>query len=184
MIRFVRRGVLVVALGGALFLPACDDEVAPPTPLPTAPPAVRGVVFTSRDEFTNFQPGLLYFVPIPLGQPGILDFTLDWTFPNTYMLMAFGTQLCTFEDLDKGRCPFLLRTEGSTPKPRRVATSALSTGTYYLYLYSQPWDTSLGYGNDAPESLALEIGLTVGPGITPGAIPIEPVRLPSRSIGQ
>jgi hypothetical protein len=60
----------------------------------------------------------------------------------------------------------------------------LSTGTYYLYLYSQPWDTSLGYGNDAPESLALEIGLTVGPGITPGAIPIEPVRLPSRSIGQ
>ncbi len=188
MMRFVRRGVLVVAIGGAFFLPGCDDEVAPPTPLPTPVPSVRAVVYSTADQpsqpFTNFQPGQLYYVPIPLGQPGRLDFTLDWTFPNTYMLMAFGTQLCSFEDLDAGRCPFIVRTEGSTPKPRVMTTTALPTGTYYLYLYSQPWDPRLGYGNDAIESLALTIGLTVGPAVTSQTIPIEPIRLQPRFIGQ
>jgi hypothetical protein len=179
MIRFVRKGVLVVAIGGPLLLPACDDPTAP-APVPTPQQSVRAVIFTSKDEFTSFQPGLLYFVPIPLGQPGSLDFTLDWTFANTYMLVAFGSQLCTFEELDAGRCPFILRTEGSTPKPRIVVTAPLSTGNYYLYMYSQPWDTTLGYGNDAIESLALQIGLTVGPTVTPVSIPIEPVRLQPR----
>jgi hypothetical protein len=183
MMRFVRGGVLVVAFAGTLFLPACDEAVAPPL-VPTPPQTVRAVVFTSKDEFTNFQPGLLYYVPIPLGQAGSLDFTVDWTFTNTYLIVAFGRQLCTFEELDGGKCPFILRTEGSTPKPLIIATPPLSTATYYFYMYSQPWDTKLGYGSDAVESLALQIGLTVGPTATPAAAPIEPVRLQPRLISQ
>jgi hypothetical protein len=182
MMRFVRRGVLVVAIAGAFVLPGCDEEAVPPTALPTPPPAVRAVVATT--SFDNYPTDIYLGIPIPLAQAGVLDFTVDWTFTSTDMAVAFGSQNCSFADLNARRCPFLVSSTGKTPKPRVLVTQPLAVGTYYLYLYSVPFDKASGAGSDNIEAVSLQIGLTVGPSVTPAAVPIEPIRLQPRFIGQ
>ena len=182
MMRFVRRGVLVVAIAGAFVLPGCDEEAVPPTPLPTPIPAVRAVVATT--SFENYPTDIYLGIPIPLAQAGVLDFTVNWTFTNTDMAVAFGTQNCSFQDLNANRCPFVLATAGTTPKPRVLVTQPLNVGTYYLYLYNRPYNKAQGTGSDNIEAVSLQIGLTVGPAVTPRSAPIEPLRLQPRFIGQ
>jgi len=175
--RCLRGFVLVIMAGGALLLPACNDET-PPTPIPTPAGPVRAVVAST--SFTDFQPDIYFGIPIPLGQAGILDFTVDWTFPNTDMLVAFGTQGCSFPDLTADRCPFIIRTEGTTPKPRIVITQNLATGNYFLYLYSKPFTKVDGTGSGNIEAVALQIGLTVG--VTGAAVPMAPIKLQAQAI--
>jgi hypothetical protein len=182
MMRFVRGGVLVVAIGGALCLPACDDPTAP-APITSPPPqTVHGVI--ARQPIPDFPPDVYLGVPIPLAQAGILDFTVDWTFPDTHMEVAFGTEPCSFQELNARRCPFEIVTSGTTPKPRVMVTQPVPVATYYLYLYSKPWSKVEGTGSDSIESLMLQIGLTVGEGAAPRRVPIEPLRLQPRIISQ
>lgn len=176
--RFVRGLVLMLATGGALLLPACDEGTTP-TPVPLPPPPVRAVIATT--SFTDFPPDVYLGIPIPLAQAGILDFTVDWTFANTYMLVAFGTQPCTFPELNANRCPFVIRTDGTTPKPRVVVTQNLATGNYFLYLYSKPFKKVEGTGSDNIEAVALQIGLTVGVAGS-GAVPMAPIKLQAQVI--
>ncbi len=178
MMRFVRGFVLVfVAGGGLLALPACKEDTVP-TPVPLPPPPVRAVIAST--SFTGFPPDVYLGIPIPLAQTGILDFTVDWTFPDTNMEVAFAAQNCTFPELSANKCPFLIRTEGTTPKPRVVITPNLATGTYYLYLYSKPYKKVLGTGSDNIEAVALQIGLTVG--VASGGVPVAPIKLHAQVI--
>lgn len=178
MMRFARGFVLVsVTAGGALLFSDCKKSTTP-TPVPTTPPLVHAVIAST--SFTGFPPDIYLGIPIPLGQAGILDFTVDWTFKDTYMDVAFGTQACSFAELNTKKCPFVTFTEGTTPKPRIVTTQLLPVGQYYLYLYSQPYSKKLGYGSDNLEAVALQIGLTVG--ITGSAQPVTPIKLQSQFI--
>lgn len=179
MMRFVRGCVLVLATGGALLLPACKEETAP-TPVPTPPPTVRAVVATT--SFTDFPPDVYLGIPIPLGQAGILDFTVDWTFATTFMDVGFGTQNCTFPELTANRCPFVIATKGTTPKPRVIITQPVAVGTYYLYLYIKPYKKVDGTGSDNIEAVAIQIGLTVGEGATPRSVQMAPIRLQAQVI--
>jgi hypothetical protein len=88
---------------------------------------------------------------------------VDWTFTNTYMSVAFGTQSCTFPELSGDKCPFLVSTSAATtPKPRVVITPALPTGTYYLYIYNKPYNRFDKTGSENIEAVSLQIGLTIG----------------------
>lgn len=174
MMRFVRGCVLVVVAGGAMFLPACKEETTP-TAVSPPPQTARAVVAVT--SFTGYPPDVYLGIPIPLAQAGILDFTVDWTFTNTFMEVAFGTQNCTFPDLTANRCPFVVATKGTTPKPRVIVTQPVAVGTYYLYLYSKPYKKLDGTGSDNIEAVSLQIGLTVGEGITPRSLQVAPSRL-------
>jgi len=162
MMRFVRGFVLLFIVGGGLLvLPACNSDDVAPTPIATPAPPVRGVVFS--DAFTEFPLDLYFAIPIPLSQAGILDFTVDWTFTNTYMSVAFGRQSCTFPELSGNTCPFLVSTPAATtPKPRILITPALPTGTYYLYIYNKPYNRFDKTGSENTEAVSLHIGLTIG----------------------
>jgi hypothetical protein len=174
MIGFVRRVVLVVAIGSTALLPACNDETLP-TPIPTPQTSVRGIVAST--SFTDFPTDVYLGIPIPLEQPGALDFTVDWTFPDTYMEVAFGSKPCTFQELNARTCPFDVKSQGTTPKPRFLVTPPVRVGTYFLYLYSKPWTKKDGLGSENVEAVALQIGLTVGPTVTPASAQIAPIRL-------
>jgi hypothetical protein len=174
MIRFVRRVVLVVVIGGAVFLPACNDDTLP-TPIPTPQTSVRGIVAST--SFSDFATDIYLGIPIPLEQPGALDFTVDWTFTDTDMEVAFGSVPCTFPELNARTCPFLVKTTGRTPKPRFLVTDPVRVGTYFLYLYSKPWDRKTQTGSENVESVALQIGLTVGASVTPHSASVAPIRL-------
>jgi hypothetical protein len=177
MKRFVRGLVLVWIAGSLLVLPACEDDVVP-TPVPLPPPPVRGVI--AATSFTDFSVGVWLGIPIPLSQAGKLDFTVDWTFTNSDMTVAFGSQPCTFQQLDANACAFTIFTQGTTPKPRIFATQNLPVGNYFLYIYNLPFRSSTQTGTENVEAVALQIGLTVGAANSPG--PIAPIRLSSQVI--
>ncbi len=180
MMRFVRGCVLVVVTGGALLLPACNNDETLPTPGPTVPQTVRAVVAVL--SFTDFPTDIYQQVPIPLPQAGILDFTVDWTFTTTYMDVAFGTQDCTFTQLNTNKCPFVTLTTGTTPKPRVITTQPLAVGNYYIYFYSKPYKKSDGTGSGNIEAVSMQIGLTVGQVATPHSAQMAPLRLQAHVI--
>lgn len=174
MKRFVRGFVLVGIAVGVLVLPACDEDAVPAAvPLPPAP--VRGVIATT--SFTDFSVGVWLGIPIPLSQAGKLDFTVDWTFTNSDMTVAFGSQPCTFQQLDANACTFTILTQGTTPKPRVIFTQNVPVGNYFLYIYNEPFKSSDKTGTENVEAVSLQIGLTVG---AASDAPPSPIRLSSQ----
>jgi hypothetical protein len=65
-------------------------------------------------------------------------------------------------ELEAGNCPFLIESETRRPKPRVMITEVLDPATYYLYVYNVPRVPGTEIGSDVTESVALQIGLTVG----------------------
>src|SRR5260221_1461167 len=114
------RGILVsVFLGGlVLGIPACKKSTAPsPVAAPTpAPVPVRGVL--AQFSFAQFASGLYVGIPLPLTQGGILDATLDWTFPNSWMYVYIANGTCTYEQLPGKTCPYIVSSQLQFPKHR------------------------------------------------------------------
>ncbi len=181
------RGILgPVLLGGlVLGMPACKKSTAPTaiaTPTPAIAP-VRGVI--AQFSFDQFASGLYVGIPLPLSQGGILDVTVDWTFPDTWMFVYIAKGTCTFGQLDSKTCPFIVASEVKSPKPRVVSTSPIPPGTYSLILYNvgKKKGTRIGdpnqVGSDNTEGISCQIGLTIGVPIPAGhavtPIQVKPV---------
>jgi hypothetical protein len=160
----VGTGLLIAAVA-ALLLPfaACNTSDTPPypvievTPLPVQ--AAHGVIATGSQR--NFASGVFVMYPIELTVGGVLDITVDWTFPSSWIYVYFGQTHCTYEDLAKRTCPFLISSETTKPKPRVLYTNTLAPGKYYLVLYNVPWDARTKTGTDATETVIFRIGETV-----------------------
>ena len=155
----VRVG-LAVALLGALAACGGDDSPRPPVVVVTPEP-VRGVI--AQTSFSGFEPDVWISIELVLSQKGVLDVTVDWTFPDTWMYMYLGRTSCNYEQLSERTCPFFLSSETKEPKPRILVTESLDPGTYYLVLYNVPWNRKLGVGSINVESVSLQLGLTVYP---------------------
>lgn len=159
------RGIVlaaVVAAGLTLSLPACHNSTTPTpvaTPTPTPPP-VRGVI--AQFSFDQFHPDVYVGIPLPLTQGGILDVTLDWTYPDTWMYAYIARGTCTYEELASKTCPYIVASETQFPKPRLLVTNPLAAGTYSLILYNVEKNRKLHIGSDNIEAVSFQIGLTVG----------------------
>jgi hypothetical protein len=168
--RTVRR-----CLVGALFvaLASCggDDTARPPVVVITPEP-VRGIL--AQTSFSGFQSDIWVSLEIILSQKGVVDITVDWTTPSTWMYVYMGRTNCTYQQLAGRTCPFFLKSETKDPKPRVLYTESLDPGTYYLVLYNVPRDPLTGNGSDNTESVGLQLGLTVYPFTqrVPGAVSI------------
>ena len=168
---------LLLALGAALVapLPGCNrDDVTPPIIIQTPEPT-RGVIVSA--SFPNFASDTWFQIPIDIQsyQPGVLDITVDWTSDESWVFVYFGARECTFDELAKGTCPFLIASETKDPKPRVVFTDLLQPSTYYVTLYNVPRVPGTDIGSDFTESVSLQLGLTVFPGQSSGDEP--PLRL-------
>jgi hypothetical protein len=153
--RFVR-----VALAGALVpLAGCGQESPVPPMVVVTPQPVRGVIAST--SFQNFQTDVWISIELILSQKGVLDITVDWTFTDTWMYVYFGKTNCDYSQLAGRTCPFLLKSETQTPKPRVLYTDTLDPGTYYLVLYNVPRNPRTGKGSEHTEAVSLQIGLTV-----------------------
>lgn len=137
-----------------------DDSTRPPVVIETPEP-VRAIL--AETSFSGFQTDVWVSLELILSQKGVLDITVDWTSPDTWMYVYFGNTSCSYAQLSGRTCPFLLTSETKDPKPRVLYTSTLEPGTYYLVLYNVPRDPATGTGSDNTESVALQIGLTVNP---------------------
>jgi len=123
---------------------------------------VRAIL--AQTSFSGFQSDLWVSIEVVLSQRGVLDITVDWTYPDTWMYVYLGNTNCSYAQLSSRTCPFLLSSETKDPKPRVLFTNSLAPGTYYLVLYNVPRNTLTGQGSDNNESVSLQLGLTVFPG--------------------
>jgi hypothetical protein len=154
-VRVAVTGTLLLALAGC-----GGDSPAPPIVVVTPEP-VRGVI--AQSSFSGFQTDIWISIELILSQRGVLDISVDWTYPDTWMYVYFGRTSCDYNQLAGHSCPFILSSETKNPKPRILYTEELDPGTYYLVLYNVPRDPRTGVGSDNTESVALQLGLTVRP---------------------
>ena len=168
------RGMLlpVVVAGSVLGLSGCHKSTTNPTPVATpTPPPVRGVLGTI--SFDRFETDVYVGVPLPLSQGGILDVTVDWTYQDSWIFVYIAKGTCTYDQLSKKTCPYIVSSETQFPKPRVVVTPPIAPGTYTLVIYNVPRNTvnrRLGIGSDNIEAVSFQIGLTVGVPGTPTAV--------------
>jgi hypothetical protein len=158
----VGSGLLVAAVVAQLLpLAACNGSDTPPFPVieVTPLPSARAVIATRSQR--DFQSGIYVMYPIELTVGGVLDIVVDWTFPNSWIYVYFGQTRCTYEELEKRTCPFLVSSETQLPKPRVLYTEKLDGGQYYLVLYNVPWDVRTKTGSDSTETVIFQLGLTV-----------------------
>lgn len=156
------RSFVRVALAGALVLAlvGCGGESpVPPMVVITPAPPARGVI--AGNSFSGFQPNVWISIELLLSQKGVLDITVDWTFADTWMYVYLGRTNCDYSQLAGRTCPFLIKSETQTPKPRVLYTETLDPGTYYLVLYNVPWDPHTRTGSDNTEAVSFQLGLTL-----------------------
>jgi hypothetical protein len=126
-----RNRIWSSVLAGALLagLVGCGGDT--PTgfgPSPTPTPCTQKTVDQSADSIDSFNV-LYYDFPVPDG--GRLDVTLDWTFAESrlaFYLVPANT--CTLDELNKRTCNFLIRSEPSTAKPKKVSMPNVAAGNY------------------------------------------------------
>jgi hypothetical protein len=167
--RFVRRSILAALV---LALAACGGDSAHPPVVVITPEPVHGIL--AQTSFSGFQTDVWVSLELILTQKGVLDITVDWTTPTTWMYVYMSQKNCSYSELAGRSCPFFLRSETKDPKPRVLFTDSLDAGTYYLVLYNVPRDPATGNGSDNTESVSLQLGLTVYPFTTkvPGGVRI------------
>lgn len=156
-LRRARR--LAGAAGLVAALVGCDESSPRPPVVVVSPAPVRGVI--SQTSFSGFETDVWVSLPIPLSQRGVLDVTVDWTSPDSWVYVYFGRQDCSYSELDDRTCPFIIASETQTPKPRVLVTDTLEPGTYYLVLYNVPRDPRAGIGSDNTEAVSIQLGLTI-----------------------
>jgi hypothetical protein len=154
--------VVVAALG------ACGgDKVTHDTQCPagtTGTPPSCTVVQTCTQTVVlqdagEAKPRTLYYNDFSVPDSGRLDMTVDWTIPSSpvgvYLVPA---NTCTIDEFNSRRCNFLVRSEPSTQKPRKVSTPNFAAGNYR-------W--MMGTFGDADESLSFQFVLSKGTGCAP-----------------
>jgi hypothetical protein len=151
--RVAAAGTLVATLAG------CGGDSPRPPVVVVTPEPVHGVI--AQTTLSGFQTDVWVSIELILSQRGVLDITVDWTFPSTWMYVYFGRTSCGYEQLASQTCPFMLSSATKDPKPRVLYTETLEPGSYYLVLYNAPLDPDTGVGSKNTESLALQLGLTV-----------------------
>jgi hypothetical protein len=152
-VRVAATGALLVALA------ACGGDSARPPVVVVTPAPVRGVI--AETSFSGFETDVWISIELILSQRGVLDITVDWTSPSTWMQVFLGRTNCTYAQLSGHTCPFILSSPTQSPKPRVLYSETLEPGAYYLVLYNVPRDPATGTGSDNTESVALMLGLTV-----------------------
>ncbi len=163
--RGLRRHIPVLAV---IALPALyvgcteDNPTRPPievvTPQPPPPPT-HGIIAST--SFGNFQAGLWVGIPIQVPQRGVVDISVDWTFPDSWIYVYFGADVCGYNQLMQGQCKYVVASETTTPKPRLLNAGLLDAGTYYIYLYNVPPNWGAHTGSEHTESVSIQVGLTI-----------------------
>jgi hypothetical protein len=135
----VRRTVVLAAgLAFALTLNACHEKKddcttnpSGPTCIKSSPPppaCTQSVVESGSD---SWDPSTLGYYDFSVPESGRLDLTVDWTTPsNRIGVFLVPVNTCTLDEFNARSCNFLVRSEPSTVKPRKISTPNFAAGNY------------------------------------------------------
>jgi len=151
----------LLALAFVAPITGCNDTTPtrPVSVVVTTPAPVRGII--AQTSFSGFPTNVWYSIPLQLSQKGVLDITVDWTVPSTWMYVDFGDKNCLYDELVKKTCPYLISSETKDPKPRVLYSDMLEPATYYIFLYNVPYNVHTGIGSNNTEAVSIQVGLTV-----------------------
>jgi hypothetical protein len=96
----------------------------------------------------------LYFFDFSVPDSGRLDVTLDWTNPASRVgIYLVPANTCELDAFNARSCTFLVRSEPSSVKPRKISVSNLSAGNYRWLI---------GTFSDTDESVSYQFALAKG----------------------
>jgi len=125
---------LVVGLSLAVMIPACGGGSSSSTPVTTTTttvPCVQTILFQNNGPVPA---RTLIPLPFTFNATARLDVILDWTSPSSPMGVYAVQGACDLGQFNARTCNFLIRSEPSTVKPRRVSASNVAPGSYALYI--------------------------------------------------
>ncbi len=157
---------LCSALAIIAMVAACgekeDPEVCPPGTTGTFP---NCSVLQTCTQSVVLQDGwavksrVLHYEDFSVPDTGRLDITVDWTTaasPIGVYLVPANT--CTIEQFNARTCSFLVRSEPSSQKPRKISTPNFAAGNYR-------W--MVGTFGETDESLSFQVVLSKGTSCAP-----------------
>jgi len=135
----VRRTlVLAAGLAFAVMLGACHDDktncnstpTAPGcTPPPTTQPACTQSVVASGTGTVEASTFVFHDFSVP--DSGRLDTTVDWTNASSNIgVFVVPASTCALDEFNARSCNFLVRSEPSSVKPRKISTPNFAAGNY------------------------------------------------------
>jgi hypothetical protein len=146
---------VAVSVGLLAAIAACGGDSPRPPVVVITPEPVRGVI--AQTGFSGFQADTWVSIEVPLSQRGILDVTVDWTFPDSWIYVYLGNTKCDYAQLVGRTCPFILSSR-LRHKPRVLVTQTLGPPPLPLPL---PAARQHRHRSDLPSQITL--GLTVAP---------------------
>ncbi|HUG55421.1 MAG TPA: hypothetical protein VMR21_17580 [Vicinamibacteria bacterium] len=172
MSRMIGLSTVWVAMS---LLAACGGSggtTAPSTPVAAPPPPAPVRTIVSQGS-GSVEAHVLGSIPFTTTSSGTLDFTVDWTSPQSLIAVYVARGACEFDQFLAGACDLLLRSETMVPKPKVLQIPSAAAGSYVLLI---------GNPGDEDESVSFQIGLTSTPGAAATSGEDAPAR-GSRPIG-
>ena len=135
--------------------PNCMAIVCPAGQTGTPPncvPICTQTVVESGSEAAKAR--TLYFFDFSVPDSGRLDVTMDWTNPASRVgIYLVPANTCTLAEFNARSCNFLVRSEPSSVKPRKVSVANFNAGNYRWLL---------GNFGDTDESISYQFVLSKG----------------------
>lgn len=151
------RSMLTLTAGIAIAstLGACGGSSSPaappPPPATTLPACTQSVVFSGSDSWGA---GELGYNDFSVPDSGRLDITVDWTYASSKIgVYVVPVNTCTLDQFNARSCNFLVRSEPSNVKPRKISTPNFAAGNYRWLIANF---------SDSAESISLQFVLSKG----------------------
>ena len=157
------RALALAGLGSVVIgLTGCGGDGRPPgcppgqvgVPPDCGPPPNPCTQSTIYSESGPIEKETLQYFDFSVPDTGRLDMTLDWTHASSPMgLYLVPVNTCTLNQFNSRTCNFLVRSEPSSTKPKRVSAQNLAAGNYRWMVANF---------SDVKESVVLQIVLSKG----------------------
>jgi hypothetical protein len=181
MLDWTRYGSYLAAAVAAASLSSCgpSDVTCPAGTTGTPPSCVTPSPSPQACAQTVVESGsgpavahTLYFFDFSVPDSGRLDVTLDWTNPASRVgIYLVPANTCELDAFNARNCNFLVRSEPSSVKPRKISVSNVSAGNYRWLI---------GTFSDTDESVSYQFVLSKGScaplAVTPPSVSAEGTR--------
>ena len=122
------RALVFGLLAGLTACGGGDTPGGPTPPTPTPTPCTQSTLDSDAESIDAKT--LIYF-DFSVPNNGRLDTTLDWTFTTSQMgFYVVPANTCSLAEFNARSCTFLVRSEASTTKPKKVSTPNFAAGNY------------------------------------------------------
>ncbi len=131
--------------------PVGDPPAPSPSPSQPPQPCTESIVLQSGG---TARAQAIVSLPFTTSVSGRLDVTVDWTFPSSEIgVYVVPANSCTPDQLHARACNFLIRSEPTTAKPRRVSAANVAPASY---------DLLIANFTERDESVAAQVVLSMG----------------------